>query len=558
LIAALLAVPQHAVALGVDGAPGVGVADRVALLAPVRRVRGLELGQPGHDFVVQADQAEHAHHAGRGALAFAVRAPGDEHRHRLGAGRPEHVDVDRHAVAQGHRHVLLEHDVDRDGPERRRDLEAGGQGPGAGLEVAQDAVPVARLQWLRRHVDLLVIAHAAETYAWMGFISTAVEINSEIRLRPHVSSVMLRGSPGSDGRRTTVALIDSRIYIQGRRADQPQDLHEVFDALKQTGGVAWIGLTSPTASELTSVGDEFGLHPLAIEDAQKGHQRSKIDRYGDTLFVVLRPAWYDDNHEQVHFGEIHLFVGPHFVVTVRHGSRPDLSKVRANLESEPDFLSMGSEAALTAFLDEIVDGYAPVVAGLRTDVDEIEDSLFGAGDIDPALSRRIYQLLSQAIQFQRAIGPVPEMLHGLRRGAGKYGTAGEVQARLENVLDHAMRVTERADTIRTLLENSLTVHATLVSLEQNEAMRQMSSASLAQGEESRRLAEETMEQGEEVKKISSWAAILFTPTLVASVYGMNFDHMPELHWHLGYPFAVALMFTLGLCLWGIFKRKRWL
>ncbi|MBB2949015.1 magnesium transporter [Actinoplanes lutulentus] len=355
-----------------------------------------------------------------------------------------------------------------------------------------------------------------------------------------------------------MALIDSRIYVKGHRADQSHDLHQIFDALKQTGGVAWIGLASPTADELTSVETEFDLHPLAIEDAQKGHQRSKIDRYGDTLFVVLRPAWYDEAHELVHFGEVHLFVGPRFTVTVRHGDKPDLAKVRAALESEPEFLSLGSEAALTAFLDEIVDGYAPVAAGLQADVDEIEDSLFGAGDIDPALAKRIYQLLSQAIQFQRAIGPVPEMLHGLLRGAGKYATIGEVRARLDNVLDHSVRVTERADTIRTLLENALTVHSTLVSLEQNEAMRQMSGASLAQGEESRRLAEETMEQGEEVKKISSWAAILFTPTLVASVYGMNFDDMPELHWHLGYPFAVTLMFALGLTLWGIFKRKHWL
>jgi magnesium transporter len=355
-----------------------------------------------------------------------------------------------------------------------------------------------------------------------------------------------------------LALLDSRIYVDGRRIDQPHDLHQTFDTLKQSRGVAWIGLTSPDPSELASVGNEFGLHPLAIEDAQKGHQRAKIDRYGDTLFVVLRPAWYDETREIVNFGEVHLFAGPRFAVTVRHGNQPDLSNVRAALESEPDFLSLGSEAALTAFLDEIVDGYAPVAAGLQADVDEIEDSLFGKGDIDPGLSKRIYQLLSQAIQFQRAIGPVPEMLRGLLRGAGKYGTIDEVRTRLDNVLDHAVRVTERADTIRTLLENALTVHATLVSLEQNEAMRQMSGASLAQGEESRRLAEETIEQGEEVKKISSWAAILFTPTLISSVYGMNFKRMPELQWVWGYPFAIGLMLALGLILWGIFRYRRWL
>jgi magnesium transporter len=212
----------------------------------------------------------------------------------------------------------------------------------------------------------------------------------------------------------------------------------------------------------------------------------------------------------------------------------------------------------TPFLDAIVDGYAPVVAGLVNDIDEVEDSLFGQEDVDPALSKRIYNLLSQVISLQRAIDPLPDMVRGLLRGAGRYGTDNEVQNRLRNVLDHTVRVTERVNGSRSLLENALTVHSTLVSLEQNEAMRRMSSASLAQGEESRRLAEETITQGEQVKKISSWAAILFTPTLIASVYGMNFDHMPELHWAWGYPFAVALMAAFGAGLWGIFKWRQWL
>lgn len=150
------------------------------------------------------------------------------------------------------------------------------------------------------------------------------------------------------------------------------------------------------------------------------------------------------------------------------------------------------------------------------------------------------------------------MVQGLLRGADRYGTGNDVQNRLRNVLDHSVRVTERVTTCRSLLENALAVHSTLVSLEQNEAMRRMSSASLAQGEESRRFARETIDQGEEVKKISSWAAILFTPTLVASVYGMNFDQLPELHWAWGYPFAVALMLGLGIGLWAVFKHKRWL
>lgn len=195
---------------------------------------------------------------------------------------------------------------------------------------------------------------------------------------------------------------------------------------------------------------------------------------------------------------------------------------------------------------------------LEEDIDQVEDSLFIDGHVDPALSQRIYRLIEQVLAFQRAIGSLPTMVDGQLRGAGRYGTGDEVQNRLRNVLDHVIRVTERVKTCRSLLENALTVHSTLVSLEQNEAMRQMSSASLAQGEQSRKLAEETIEQGEEVKKISSWAAILFTPTLISSIYGMNFDHMPELHWAWGYPFAVALMLVLAIGLWSVFKYKRWL
>ncbi|MFB7085179.1 magnesium and cobalt transport protein CorA [Streptomyces sp. NPDC056296] len=354
-----------------------------------------------------------------------------------------------------------------------------------------------------------------------------------------------------------MTLVDNGIYVDGVRVASPPTLHRTYQALEQSDGMAWIGLYLPSTPELASVAEEFDLHPLAVEDAQKGHQRAKLERYGDTLFAVLRPAWYDDEREQVEFGEIHVFTGRGFAVTVRHAQRPDLAMVRQRLEADPEFLATGPEAVLTSIFDDVVDGYAPVVAGLEEDVDEVETQLF-SGDVDPNLSKRIYQLLSQVIGFQHAINPLGTMLNALLRGTTKYGTRSEVENQLRNVLDHTIRVTERVATMRTMLDSALTVHATLVSLEQNEAMRRMSSASLAQGEESRRLAYETMEQGEEVKKISSWAAILFTPTLVASTYGMNFDHMPELHWTFGYPFAVALMVGLGVCLWGIFKHKRWL
>jgi len=354
-----------------------------------------------------------------------------------------------------------------------------------------------------------------------------------------------------------MTLVDSRIYLDGRRVESPSDLHHAYEALDRTGGVAWIGLLQPDADELSSVAGEFGLHALAVEDAGKGHQRPKLERYGDTLFVVLRPAWYDAQVKRVELGEVHLFSGPDFVITVRHDLQPDLTEAGARIETDPEFLSLGAEAVLTALLDDIVDGYTPVVERLQDDVDEVEDRLF-ADETDPRLASTIYRLVSQVIGLQRAVGPLPQMVQAMLRGADKYGTGDDVQNRLRNVLDHAIRVTERVDTFRALLDNALTVHSTLVTMEQNDAMRRMSSASLAQGEESRRLAKETIEQGEEVKKISSWAAILFTPTLIASVYGMNFDSMPELHWVWGYPFAIALMVGLGVGLWGVFKRKHWL
>ncbi len=218
------------------------------------------------------------------------------------------------------------------------------------------------------------------------------------------------------------------------------------------------------------------------------------------MFVVRRPSTYDDDAERVEFGEIHLFVGARFVITLRRGARPDLAATRQALEAEPEFLGTGPEAMLTALLDEIVDGYAPVVAGLEEDIDQVEDSLFIDEHVDPALSQRIYRLIEQVLSFQRAIGPLPTMVQGLLRGAGRHGTDDDVQNRLRSVLDHVVRVTERVNTCRSLLENALTVHSTLVSLEQNEAMRRMSSAGLAQDEESQRLARETIEQGERSRR----------------------------------------------------------
>ncbi|MFK0049871.1 magnesium and cobalt transport protein CorA [Streptomyces sp. NPDC090741] len=338
------------------------------------------------------------------------------------------------------------------------------------------------------------------------------------------------------------SVIDSAVYRDGRRIASPATLAETFRRLRdQPDGMAWIGLHRPTEPELHSLAAEFNLHELAVEDALEAHQRPKLERYGDTLFVVLRAARYLDAPEEVEFGELHIFVGPDFLITVRHGAAPDLSAVRRRMEETPELLSLGPEAALYAILDAVVDGYAPVVAGVQNDMDEIETEVFRG---DPEVSRRIYELSRETVEFQRATRPLVGMLHALMAGFAKYGTDEELQRYLRDVADHVTHTSERVDGFRQALTEILTVNATLVSQQQNAEMRA--------------LAEAGFEQNEEIKKISSWAAILFAPTLVGTIYGMNFETMPELHWAAGYPFAILLMAVVCTSLYVIFKKRDWL
>lgn len=338
------------------------------------------------------------------------------------------------------------------------------------------------------------------------------------------------------------SMITAALYQDGHRISTHDSLAETFVKLREApGSMAWIGMHRPTEAELLSVAEEFDLHKLSVEDAMEAHQRPKLERYGDTLFVVLRAARYMDDTEEVDFAELHIFVGPDFVITVRHGAAPDLVAVRRRMESSPDLLKRGPEAVLYAILDTVVDGYAPVVAGVENDVDEIETEVFGG---DPKVSRRIYELSREVVEFQRATRPLNRILDGLSAGFEKYGIDEELRRYLRDVADHATHVTERVDGFRMALQDILTVNATLVSQQQNEEMKQ-----LAQGSHA---------QNEEIKKISSWAAILFAPTLVGTIYGMNFDHMPELRWLFGYPFALALMAVVCLSLYVVFKRRNWL
>lgn len=337
------------------------------------------------------------------------------------------------------------------------------------------------------------------------------------------------------------SVVNSAVYRDGCRIETPSNLSEALRSLPDASSMAWIGLYRPSEEQLLAAAAQFGLHELAVEDAIVAHQRPKLERYGDTLFVVLRAARYVDETERVDFGELHVFCGPTFVLTVRHSESPDLSAVRARMENDPDLLRLGPEAVLYAILDAVVDGYAPVVAGLQNDIDEIETEVFSG---DPKVSRRIYELTREVIEFQRATKPLLGMLSGLSAGFEKYKTDEELQRYLRDVTDHATTVVERADGFRQLLGNILTVNATLVSQTQNEEMSALTQASYA--------------QNEEIKKVSAWAAILFAPTLIGTVYGMNFDNMPELHWAGGYPFAIGMMALICVGLYTIFKRRGWL
>lgn len=341
-------------------------------------------------------------------------------------------------------------------------------------------------------------------------------------------------------------VVERAIYCNGRKLENPATISETIHRLSHKPDpserpMAWIGLAHPSADHVQQVARIFDLHPLAVEDAIVAHQRPKLERYDDTLFVVLRSASYDDDTETVDFGEIHLFIGPDFVITVRHSADPKLGPVRKRLEAEPDLLALGPEAVLYGVLDHVVDGYAPVLQGLENDIDEIEAQVF---ESDPSVSRRIYELSQEVMELQRAVKPLQHILDALDKGVEKYGTDPELQRSLRDVADHATSVAERVDGFRQSLADILTLNATLVAQTQNEEMK--------------RLAEVANNQADEVKKASSWAAILFTPTVVAGIYGMNFEKMPELSWWFGYPFALFLMFAVSTTMWVIFRRKNWL
>ena len=336
-------------------------------------------------------------------------------------------------------------------------------------------------------------------------------------------------------------IIDNAVYVAGKRALEPAGITAAYAETKRVGGVCWVGLYKPDPTEFGTMAREFNIHELAVEDSVIAHQRPKIERYDDVLFLVLRSARYLDKVEEVEFGELHIFVGPDFVVTVRHSDGSELTRARRRMESDPELMALGPEAILYAIVDRVVDDYAPVVRGLENDIDEIETQMFSSS---ADVTQRTYELSREVIEFQRATKPLVGMMNSIIAGAVKYDTPEELVEYYRDVQDHAIQVQDQVAGMRELLQNIVSTNLAVVSVQQNEEFKAMTQAS--------------MQQNDEIKRISSWAAILFAPTLIGTVYGMNFNNMPEVGWAFGYPFALLLMAATSIGMWAWFRRNGWL
>ena len=327
-------------------------------------------------------------------------------------------------------------------------------------------------------------------------------------------------------------IVDCALYHGGvREAHDPGHAHAAAYAglrarVSEPGDFVWLGLLEPDQAELAAVAEEFGLHPLAVEDAVTAHQRPKLDLYDDTVFLVLKTLWYIDAEDAVETGEIAVFMGPDFVVTVRHGEGMPLESARRALDSRPRAAAHGPAAALHAITDLVVDRYLEVVAELETDVDEVETSVFSPDRTRD--SARIYALRRELAEVRRAVQPLREPVR--RFATGAVPMVDEVmEPFFRDVLDHLGQAAEIVDSLESLLGSAFDAHLAQISVQQNDDMR----------------------------RISAGAALVVVPTLIAGIYGMNFTHMPELGWTFGYPFALLLMVATVAGLWLLFRRSGW-
>jgi magnesium transporter len=318
-------------------------------------------------------------------------------------------------------------------------------------------------------------------------------------------------------------IIDCAVYRDGVRETTDHDKDSLDAALAGLGDddFLWIGIGNPTADEMHRVAGPLGLHPLAVEDALEAHQRPKVERYADHTFISIRTVSYSDDDITTH--EVNIFLGTNYLLTVRHGG-PSLRDARKAAERMIEPMSHGPTAALYAVVDSIVDHYEDVAAELEIDVQEVESSVFSA--VRTIDSTRIYRLKRETLEFRRAVLPLRDPVNRLAMGAG----AEDARPYFRDIADHLSRAAEAIDSIDHLLDNALQAHLAQLSVQQNEDMR----------------------------KLTAGATIFAVPTAIAGVYGMNFEHMPELSWTYGYPLCVAVI--AGLCgyIYLRFKRSGWL
>jgi magnesium transporter len=331
-------------------------------------------------------------------------------------------------------------------------------------------------------------------------------------------------------------IVDCAVYHDGRRTEGPEDLSDALALARAEGDAfVWIGLYEPTEQEFDLVTDEFGLHPLAVEDALKAHQRPKLEVFDDSLFMVLKPVAYEAASDVVTTGEVMVFIGDSFVVTVRHGECSPLAEVRRRLEADPEMLRQGPTAALYSIADATVDHYLEVAIELQTDLEGLEAEVFSpSGGGSRHTASRIYTFKRQILEFRRATGPLTVPLTRLS-GSGAAGAMvpfvhEKAHPFFRDVNDHLARVNESVESLDRLVSDILSAHLAQMSVRQNDDMR----------------------------KISAWAAMAAVPTMIAGIYGMNFDHMPELHWLWSYPAVILAMATLEFLLYHLFKRRGWL
>ncbi len=325
-------------------------------------------------------------------------------------------------------------------------------------------------------------------------------------------------------------IVDNALYRDGVRVDCGTAISDLEGVRARATGdqdFVWVGLHEPSETEMDQVAHLYGLHPLAVEDALTAHQRPKLERYDESLFLTLKTLWYVDADDAVETGEINMFVGHDFVVTVRHGEGGGLHEARLSLEGMQKVLAHGPSAVVYAVCDQVVDRYEEVAEALVIDVDEVEASVFATQRSND--SARIYVLKRELAEMRRAVQPLRDPVNRFASGAVR-GVDSDAAPYFRDVADHLARVSETMDELETLLNAAFQAHLAQISIQQNDDMR----------------------------RISAIVGLIAAPTLVAGIYGMNFVHMPELSWALGYPFSLLLMAVTSLAIWIVARRSGWL